>query len=159
MSLENTQSFTNGQRVAAGNVSASNDPSQWRHDGTEQLLKGAELAGAGRLLGMSEEETLAAVSRQYRRQRRADDRVSPQDVVRQMAQSLATTKSDVGSAEIEGVVTGSQMPVTTPENRSAHIQEMIMGGLTDAQILEQHPEISAADIASSKAELLESDNG
>ena len=63
------------------------------------------------------------------------------------------------TAEIEGVVTGSQMPVTTPENRSAHIQEMIMGGLTDAQILEQHPEISAADIASSKAELLESDNG
>jgi len=103
VSLENTQSFTNAQRVAAGNVSASNDPSQWRHDGTEQLLKGAELAGAGRLLGMSEEETLAAVSRQYRRQRRADDRVSPQDVVRQMAQSLATTKSDVGSAEIEGV--------------------------------------------------------
>ncbi len=103
MSLENTQSFTNGQRVAAGNVSASNDPSQWRHDGTEQLLKGAELAGAGRLLGLSEEETLAAVSRQYRRQRRADDRVSPQDVVRQMAQSLATTKSDVGSGEIEGV--------------------------------------------------------
>ena len=103
MSLENTQSFTNSQRVAAGNVSASNDPSQWRHDGTEQLLKGAELAGAGRLLGLSEEETLAAVSRQYRRQRRADDRVSPQDVVRQMAQSLATTKSDVGTAEIDGV--------------------------------------------------------
>jgi len=63
------------------------------------------------------------------------------------------------TAEIEGVVTGSAMPVTTPENRSAHIQEMIMGGLTDAQILEQHPEISVADIASSKAELLESDNG
>jgi len=103
VSLENTQSFTNGQRVAAGNVSASNDPSQWRHDGTEQLLKGAELAGAGRVLGLSEEETLAAVSRQYRRQRRADDRVSPQDVVRQMAQSLATTKSDVGAGEIEGV--------------------------------------------------------
>ena len=65
MSLENIQARTNGQRVAAGNVSASNDPSQWQHDGKEQLLKGAELAAAGRTLGMSEEETLAAVSRQW----------------------------------------------------------------------------------------------
>tara|TARA_R110001606_G_scaffold282550_1_gene431154 strand:- start:907 stop:2451 length:1545 start_codon:yes stop_codon:yes gene_type:complete len=63
------------------------------------------------------------------------------------------------TAEIEGVVTGSAMPITTPENRSAHIQEMVMGGLTDAQILEQHPEISQADITAAKAELLENDNG
>ena len=90
MSLENIQARTNYQRVAAGNTSASNDPTQWRHDGTEQLIKGAELAAAGRTLGMSEEETLAAVSRQYRRQKRADQTVTPQDVVRQMAQSLAT---------------------------------------------------------------------
>ena len=64
MSLENVQGFTNKQRVLAGNVSASNDPQQWKHDGTETLIKGAELAAAGRTLGMSEEETLAAVSRQ-----------------------------------------------------------------------------------------------
>ena len=103
MTLENIQRGTNSQRVAAGNVSASNDPSQWQHDGREQLIKGAELAAAGRTLGMSEEETLAAVSRQYRRQRRADDRVTPSDVLRQMTQSLATTTSDVGHpAEIDG---------------------------------------------------------
>ena len=103
MTLENIQRFTNGQRVAAGNVSASNDPTQWQHDGKEQLIKGAELAAAGRTLGMSEEETLAAVSRQYRRQRRADDRVTERDVMRQMVQSAATTTSDVGGGEIKGV--------------------------------------------------------
>ena len=103
MSLERIQSSTNRQRVDAGNLSASNDPSQWRHDGREQLIKGAELAAAGRTLGMSEEETLAAVSRQYRRQRRADDRVTPQDVVRQMTQAAATTRESVGAAEIKGI--------------------------------------------------------
>ena len=91
------------QRVAAGNVSASNDPTQWQHDGKEQLIKGAELAAAGRTLGMSEEETLAAVSRQFRRQHRADDRVTEKDVLRQMVQSAATTTSDVGGGEIKGV--------------------------------------------------------
>ena len=103
MSLERVQASTNRQRVGAGNLSASNDPSQWEHDGRELLIKGAELAGAGRALGLSEEETLAAVSRQYRRQRRADDSVTPSDVLRQMTQSLATTSEDVGSAEIKGV--------------------------------------------------------
>ena len=105
MTLENIQRGTNAQRVAAGNVSASNDPTQWQHDGREQLIKGAELAAAGRTLGMSEEETLAAVSRQYRRQRRADDRVTPQDVVRQMTQSLATTR-EVAPSELKGLRVG-----------------------------------------------------
>jgi len=43
---------------------------------------------------------------------------------------------------------------TTPENRSAHIQEMIMEGLTDQQILDLHSEISQADIDSAKQQLL-----
>ena len=103
MSLENIQARTNGQRVAAGNVSASNDPSQWQHDGKEQLIKGAELASAGRILGLSEEETLAAVSRQYRRQARVDSTVTPQDVMRQMAQAAATTREEVGGPELKGV--------------------------------------------------------
>ena len=50
--------------VSVGSTSASNDPHQWQHDGREQLIKGAELAATGRL-GMSEEETLAAVSRRF----------------------------------------------------------------------------------------------
>lgn len=103
MSLERIQASTNRQRVDAGNLSASNDPTQWAHDGREQLIKGAELAAAGRTLGMSEEETLAAVSRQYRRQRRADDSVTPNDILRKMTQAVATTREQVGAEEIKGV--------------------------------------------------------
>jgi hypothetical protein len=63
-------------------------------------------------------------------------------------------------AEIDGKqVSGDKMTPTTPANRETHIQEMIMNGLTDASILEQHPEISQSDIDSAKAALLESDNG
>ena len=89
--------------MLAGNVSASNDPTQWAHDGRETLIKGAELAAAGRTLGMSEEEVLAAVSRQYRRQRRADSAVTERDVLRQMTQATATIRSEVGTPEIKGV--------------------------------------------------------
>ena len=49
-------------------------------------------------------------------------------------------------------------PTTTPANRSAHIQEMIMEGLTDQQILQLHPEINQADIDTAKRQLLESNN-
>ena len=38
------------------------------NDANELLIKGASAAAAGKELGLSEEETLAAVSRQYRRQ-------------------------------------------------------------------------------------------
>jgi hypothetical protein len=103
VSLENIQARNNAQKVIAGNVSASNDAQQMQHDGREQLIKGAELASAGRILGMSEEETLAAVSRQYRRQARADSTVTPQDVLRQLAQSAATTRDDVGGPELKGL--------------------------------------------------------
>ena len=48
-----------------------------------------------------------------------------------------------------------QMQTTSPgAERSAHIQEMIMSGYTDEQMLELHPEISAGDIDSAKRELL-----
>ena len=45
-------------------------------------------------------------------------------------------------------------PVTSPAQRSKHIQEMIMEGYTDQQILQIHPEISQADITTAKQELL-----
>jgi hypothetical protein len=47
-----------------------------------------------------------------------------------------------------------QHPVTTAENRSAHIQTMIMEGYEDEEILDIHPEISAEDILAAKQELL-----
>ena len=68
MSLESIQSLHNSHIANAGNISASNDPQQQPHDANELLIKGASAAAAGRELGLSEEETLAAVSRQYRRQ-------------------------------------------------------------------------------------------
>lgn len=49
-------------------------------------------------------------------------------------------------------------PTTTPADRTPHIQEMIMGGYTDAQILQLHPEISQADITAAKQQLLNIDN-
>ena len=58
--------------VLIGNTSASNDPKQIPHDATEQLLKGAKKLAAGAELGLSEEETLAATSRQYRRQQQRE---------------------------------------------------------------------------------------
>lgn len=47
--------------------------------------------------------------------------------------------------------------LTTPETRAAHIQEMIMEGLTDQQILDLHPEITQADITAAKQQLLNLD--
>ena len=49
-------------------------------------------------------------------------------------------------------------PVTTEENRSKHIQEMIMEGYTDERMLNTHPEINEADIETAKQELLDSNN-
>ena len=45
-------------------------------------------------------------------------------------------------------------PATTLENRSEHIQAMIMEGLTDQEILNIHSEISQADINTAKQQLL-----
>jgi hypothetical protein len=49
-------------------------------------------------------------------------------------------------------------PVTTTADRSAHIQQMIMDGYTDQQILKIHPEISPADIDAAKQQLLNTNN-
>ena len=45
-------------------------------------------------------------------------------------------------------------PVTTEDNRSSHIQEMIMEGYEDDEILDIHPEITQADILAAKQQLL-----
>ena len=49
-------------------------------------------------------------------------------------------------------------PTTTPVNRTTHIQEMIMQGYTDQQMLDLHPEISQADIDSAKQQLLDNND-
>ena len=71
MSLEGMQRLHNGVIVNVGNSSASLDPKQIPNDANDQLLKGAAALAAGRTLGLSTEEVLAAVSRQARAERRA----------------------------------------------------------------------------------------
>ena len=55
---------------------------------------------------------------------------------------------------VETPVTIEEHPTTTPENRSAHIQQMIMEGYTDEEILSIHSEITQADIIAAKEALL-----
>ena len=68
MNLERSQAAHNGVISNIGNASASNDPKQIPNDANDLLIKGAQIAAAAEQLGLSEEETLAAVSRQARRQ-------------------------------------------------------------------------------------------
>ena len=62
-------------------------------------------------------------------------------------------------AEIEGEAEGGDHTPTTRETRTPHIQEMIMNGLTDAEILALHPEISEADLTTAKRDLVENNDG
>lgn len=89
--------------TAIGNTSASNDHQQHKHDQNNKLIASAKAFDAGRTLGMSEEETLAAMSRQLRRQQRADDSVTMQDVERKFIQSAKTLSDPANPAEVAGV--------------------------------------------------------
>lgn len=60
------QQLHNGVIVDVGNASASLDPKQIPNDANDLLMKGAAALAAGKTLGLSEEEVLAAVSRQAR---------------------------------------------------------------------------------------------
>ncbi len=89
--------------TAIGNTSASNNFRQHKHDQNNKLIASAKAFDAGRTLGMSEEETLAALSRQLRRQSRADDKITMQDVERKFVQSAKTLSDPANPAEIQGV--------------------------------------------------------
>ena len=52
----------------------------------------------------------------------------------------------------------AEHPVTTPANRTEHIQEMIMEGYTDEQMLGLHPEITQEDIQVAKQALVDQEN-
>ena len=87
MSLEAVQQLDNRRIVGTARVSASLNPKQQPNDMNELLVKGAEQVAAGRTLGLSEEEVLAAVSREYRRQKRKDSSITQEDIERQIAQA------------------------------------------------------------------------
>ena len=89
--------------TAIGNNSASNDHNQHKHDMNSKLIAAAGKFASGKNLGLSEEETLALMSRELRRQRRKDQDVTPEDIARQFAQS-GNSLADVSTgAEIQGV--------------------------------------------------------
>ncbi len=103
MALEDKQQLHNRVITAIGNNSASNDFKQHKHDQNNKLIASAKALAAGKTLGMSEEETLARMSRTLRRQRRADDSVTMQDVERGLIQSANTLADPANPAEIQGV--------------------------------------------------------
>jgi len=104
VTLENNQAFQNRAITAAGNNSPSGKVSEVRRSLNDKLIKSAEAFAAGKTLGMSEEETLAMMSRELRRQQRADDTVTMNDVQRQFAQSAASLNDGgMGSPDFRGV--------------------------------------------------------
>jgi hypothetical protein len=52
----------------------------------------------------------------------------------------------------------TEHPVTTPANRTEHIQQMIMEGYTDEQMLGLHQEITQEDIQVAKQALVDQEN-
>ena len=75
-SLEDRQKLHNRVISAVGNQSASNNYKQHANDSNSKLIASAEAFAAGRTLGMSEEETLAQMSKMLRRQQRKDQNVT-----------------------------------------------------------------------------------
>ena len=75
-----------------------------------------------------------------------------------IARALVEDTDDLGELLEDITGDGIAHPVTTPENRSEHIQAMIMEGLSDQQILDLHSEITQEDILRAKQELLDLNN-
>jgi hypothetical protein len=67
--------------------------------------------------------------------------------------SLEIEEEEESQEDIAELNTSTVMehPTTTPANRQAHIQEMLMEGLSNDQILSMHPEITLEDIVAAGA--------
>ena len=100
MSLENVQGFLNRQAAKLGNVAASNDPAQMKHDLNNGLIQAAKDVLAGEQLGMSVPDTLKAVSARTKRMQSAR---SQEDAVREFQQSQGTNGEFSGDGEIRGI--------------------------------------------------------
>ena len=131
------QALHNDVIVNAGNASASLDPKQIPNDATDQLLKGAAALAAGKTLGLSEEEVLAAVSRQARAERRA--MIGPQrateqetisDILRQANQARAALGNTV--SPIPGVAFNDDFGLSAEERAYEAAASVGSGELTEA---------------------------
>ena len=71
------------------------------------------------------------------------------------ALDIEIAEARLGTEQVlEGEAPEMDHPVTSADNRMSHIQEMIMEGYEDDEILDIHPEISQADITMAKESLL-----
>lgn len=77
-----------------------------------------------------------------------------QEEIIEINQIAAEIRGQQISANPQQPQVTEQHPTTTPEDRSMHIQEMVMQGYTDEQILAIHPEITQADIDDAKQQLI-----
>ena len=104
MALEDLQRLHNRVITTVGNTSASNNPKQVPHDLSAQVTKGAQAFAAGNTLGLSEEEVLAAVSRQARRQRmRGEDGMTMAEMQGKLQQAQASLAEMSEGEELKGI--------------------------------------------------------
>ena len=112
MALEDLQRTHNRVITDLGNISASNDPSQIPHDSNEKLIKGAARLAAGEVLGLSQDETLALISRMSRRQTRADDQPMTENQALARLQQISNSLAEVSEgAELRGTKVREDAPV------------------------------------------------
>tara|TARA_B100001094_G_scaffold301093_1_gene327105 strand:- start:2433 stop:4502 length:2070 start_codon:yes stop_codon:yes gene_type:complete len=112
VALEDLQRTHNRVITQIGNTSASNDPKQIPHDATEGLIKGAAKLAAGQQLGLTQDETLALISRMSRRQPRADEQPLTENQVLARLQQVSNSLADVSEgAELRGTSVREDAPV------------------------------------------------
>ena len=104
MALEDVQAVHNSVLSNKHNVDGSNEVG-------ETLRRGAAKAAAGLELGLTEEETLALTSRQYRRQALASGQMTRGDIARLQRQRQATLRTQDESTDIGGVGFQQEDPV------------------------------------------------
>jgi len=104
VALEDVQALHNSVLSTKHNVDGSNEA-------TAGLRAAASKAAAGLELGLSEEETLALTSRQYRKQALADGRMTRGDIMRLRAQAGATLRSQDEASDITGTKYLSELEV------------------------------------------------
>lgn len=151
MALEDRQALQNRVITAIGNNSESNDFSQVPNSMNNKLIASAGQFAAGKTLGLSEEETLALMSRELRRQQRKDDTVTMDDVRRTFAQSAnSLNDAGMGAAEFRGVGL-EEMPEVDPfgQNQDS-LQEFGGSGANAAQARDERVRlgfVSPADMS------------
>ena len=157
MALEDLQRTHNRVITDLGNISASNDPSQIPHDSNEKLIKGAARLAAGEVLGLSQDETLALISRMSRRQARADDHRMTEDEKRARFQRINSTLADVTQGQ-EGHIAireAAERLGIDETDAQASISRMTRMGPNDEVMTESQALARLEEIAKSLSEVSE----